>query len=112
DKKYSRNASHRNSQARVLCVTLVRPKKIARNPVSRSKASHWKDRNSWPARLKERYSTYKSTSARRSRRPMNTTAASPTPIHAAPASTTSDEFHQNKLGAAQKRIQPRPVPTR
>ena len=40
---------------------------------------------------------------------MNKIAPSPTPIHAAPARTWSDEFHQNTLGAAQKRIQPRLV---
>src|SRR5579862_6718557 len=111
DRKYRRNASQRYSHAMVFCVVMVWPKKIARNPTSSSKASHWKDRNSWPARLNERYSTYSSTKASRSSRPMNKMAPSPTPIHAVPAKILSDEFHQNTLGAAQKRIQPRLAPT-
>src|SRR5215831_5385425 len=60
-KKIRRNASHRNSQIR----TADRSAKIARNPTSDSRMSHWKERKSCPTEQIDSHSTRHTASAAR-----------------------------------------------
>ena len=48
-----RTAGGAENHATVFCITPECPKKTARNPVSSNRASHWNDKNSWPARENE-----------------------------------------------------------
>ena len=78
---------------------------MARNPVSSSNESHWNERKSWPAVLKERYRMYKQISSSRSQPalsiPRSSNSATAAPAIAAACKNLSPCANQKMVGIDQ-----------